>query len=191
MLNTVLKDWPEFLCTAAKIVTAVRHLEALGCLHTARAVIMWAWVFGTADVADQDGWKLIEGETLRFYHTYGIRSLASLKRCIISNVDEVPGCVRTHLFAARYEGPPFRVGRSRRPSKLSYWTGGIPYKGEWETDRIVSQACRLRRLYHLFGYDPTTWQEAVGVEEAGEERGVSLGRSVTPDLPIDWECDYL
>ena len=187
MLDAVLKELPEFLCTAEKVVATVRHLEELGLVHTAQVVVMWAWVTGMADVADQDGWQLIEDETLRFYQAYGIRFLASLKQYIL---DENLISCQTRLFAARYEGPPFRVRRSRRPSKLSYWMGGIPIRREWETDRVTSQTCRLRRLYHLFGYDPATWQEAVGIKEASEERRMLSEHPVMPDQFVDWGCDY-
>ena len=119
-----------------------------------------------------------------------MRSLAALKRCIIQNTDWEPRRRQTDFVAARYEGPPFRVGRSRRPSNLSYLREGIPHQEEWEIDCVISQACRLRKLYLLFGYDPTTWEEAVGVGKADEPRGVLSGHPVTPDPFVGWECDY-
>ena len=185
MLHTASTQ-PEFLCTPAKIIAAVRHLEELLCLHTAQVVIMWAWIAGM----DCDGRNLIEGETFRFYQTHGVQSLASLKWCIIQNFDEDMDLRvdPTRLFAARYEGPPFRVGRSRRPSQLLDLTRGISDEEEWETDRVLSHACLLRRLYHLFGYNPKTWQEKVG--EVGEGREVVLEHSITPDPFVDWGCDY-
>ena len=157
---------PEFLCTPAKIATTIRRLEELGCLNTARVVIIWAWTVGMTDAMDGDGRKLVEGETVLFYKTHGVRSLATLKRYIIQNTDEGP-----YPATARYEMPPLRVGRSRRPSDpSSIPIGWTPREvGEWETDHIISQACQLKRLYYLFGYDPTRWQEAVGVEEVDEE----------------------
>ena len=182
MFSIALEAWPEFLCTPAKIVTAVGHLQELRSLRTAEVVITWAWVTGMADVVDCNGRNPIEDLTLRFYRTHGIQSLASLKRWIIRNFDEDRALElnQIRLFAVRYGGPPFRVGRSRRPSQLLYQTGGI--EDEWEVDRVISQACRLRRLYHLFGYDPTTWQEAVGVEAGEEGKELFRGRSVTPDM---------
>ena len=193
MFWTALGQWPEFLCTPTKIVSAVQCLEEFGCLNTARVVITWAWVTGMADAMDQDGWKLIGGETLRFYRAHGMRSLAALKLCITRNFKEDGGVGfnRVHLFAAHYEGPPFRVGRSRRPSNISYFTeGGIPSQEEWMADCVISQACQLRRLYHLFGYDPTTWQEIVGAGGADEKREVLSRHPVTPDPFVGWECDY-
>ena len=185
MFGTALKKRPGFLCTPTEIVAAIRRLEELQCLHTAQVVIMWAWITGMADTMEQDGWKLVGGETLRFYRAHGTRSLAALKWCIINGDLKFQ---RTKLFAARYEGPPFRVRRSRRPSNLSYYQ--IPYQEEWATDCVISQACRLRRLYHLFGYDPTTWEEAVGAGEANEKREAIPKHSATPDPFVGWECDY-
>ena len=59
-----------------------------------------------------------------------------------------------------------------------------------QADLYVSQACQLRRLYRLVGYDPTTWGETVAVEEVDEEIGVPLGYSVTPESFADWVCSY-
>ena len=190
MFLIALTELSEFLCTPTKIVTAVRCFEELGCLNTARAVIAWAWVSGMADVMDEDSWKLIEDETLRFYRTHGLRFLAAMKRCIIQNSDGLLQLRQVNYFAARYEGPPFRVKRSRRSSNLSYRTGGIHNRAEWEIDRVISQACQLRRLYLLFGYDPTTWQEAVRAGEVDENREVLSGHSDTSDPFVGWECDY-
>ena len=189
MFLTALYGWPEFLCTPTKIVTAIRRLEALGCLNTAQVVITWAWITGMVDEMDQDGWRLIGDETFRFYRFHGMRFLDSLKRRIIQNAPKgTMRRIQAHFYARRYEGPPFRVGRSRRPSQLS--RTGLAYEEEWDIDRVISQACLLRRLYHLFGYDPMTWQETVGVGEADEEREALPEHPVTPDPFIDWECDY-
>ena len=191
MFMTALWHWPEFLCTPTKVVSAIGRLEALGCLNTAELVITWAWVSGMADAIDQDGGRLIEDETLRFYQAHGIRPLAALKRCIVQPFNKgYPDANQIDLFAAHYDGSPFRVGRSRRPSNLSQQTGGIPYQDEWKTDCVISRACQLRRLYHLFGCDPTTWEEVVGVEEAEEKREGLSGHSVMPGPFAGWECDY-
>ena len=192
MFGEALGAWPEFLCTPAKIVTAVKHLEKLGFLHTAQVVIMWAWVTGMADEMNCDGRNPVEDLTHRFYWTHSIRSLASLKHCIIRNLDGFGdfGSDRTRIYAARYRGPPFRVGRSRRPSQLLDRPGEIPREARWETDHLISQACQVRRLYHLFGYVPSTWQKEVESEEVDEEREVLSGRSVTHDPFVGWECDY-
>ena len=189
MFVTALRDRLELLCTPTKIVSAIRRLEELGCLNTAQVVITWAWVTGMVDEMDQDGWRSIGDETFRFYRSHGMRFLDSLKRCIIQSAPKgTVKRIQAHFYARRYEGPPFRVGRSRRPSQLS--RTGLTYEEEWDIDRVVSQACLLRRLYHLFGYDPTTWQETVGVGEADEEIEALPEHPVTPDPFIDWECDY-
>ena len=189
MFWTALWEWPEYLCTPAKIVTVVRRLEGFGCLNTARVVITWGWVAGMADVMDQESWKLIESETLRFYRAHGMRSLVALKRCIIQNTNMGLQHDQIRFFEDRSEGPPFRAGRSRRPANLSDRTEGRQRREEMWTDCVISQACQLRRLYHLFGYDPATWQEAAGAE-VDEKREVLSGRSFTPDPFIGWECDY-
>ena len=86
---------------------------------------------------------------------------------------------------------PFRAGYPRRPSNLTHeMAEPIPYLDGWGTDCVVSQVCRLRRLYHLFGFDPTTWEEAVGPGEADEKREAISRHSATPDPLIGWECDY-
>ena len=187
MVDMALDKRPELLCTPTKIVATIRCLEELGCLNTAQVVIMWAWVAGITAEMDQDGWRLIGDETLRFYRSHGMRFLDSLKRCIIDNG---LGNYRTGIAQTRFDPSPFRVGRSRRQQQVTWqriWT--FPQK-EWHTDRVVSQVCQLRRLYHLFGCDPTTWQEAVGVGEMEQEREALTEHPVTPDPFIDWECDY-
>jgi hypothetical protein len=61
---------------------------------------------------------------------------------------------------------------------------------KYDTYLRLSQACQSRRLYQLFGYDPTTWKEAVGVEEVEEKTDVSSGCSVALLPLMDWACDY-
>ena len=83
-------------------------------------------------------------------------------------------------------------GTLRRPpvssEKRSTTRTPRPFAPPWRlpsprdsTDLCVSQAFQLRGLYHLFGYDSTTWSE---------ERGISLGCPVTPVPFMDWTCDY-
>jgi len=59
-----------------------------------------------------------------------------------------------------------------------------------DTFLYLSQACQLRRLYQLFGYDPTTWKDAVAVSEVGEKSDASLRSSVALSPSMDWACDY-
>jgi len=95
------------------------------------------------------------------------------------------------MFLLRhYRGPPCRVGSARSP---------VPIAEELEelepgylADLRVSQVCQLRRVYDLFERDHLTWkEEAVFVEEVGEERDVLVGRSaVMPAQFTGWVCDY-
>ena len=177
MFEVAFYERPELLCTPTKIVTAIRRLEELGCLNTTQVVITWAWVTGMVDEMDQDGWRLIGDETLRFYRSHGMRSLDSLKRCII---DKNPRRYRTCLVHMRFDGSPFRVGRSRRQPQVTRWMVKEQLQEEWDMDCVISQACQLRSLYHLFGCDPTTWQKAIGVG-VGE---VDEGREALPEHPV-------
>jgi len=134
-------QFPEFLSTAAKIVKAIRRLEELQCFNTVEVAIMLAWTVGVIDPADHDGWELIECNTFWFYQTHGIERLATLKR----HVAERPG-------VEDFAGLPTLKPQPEIESR---------HRTHW----YLSQACRLRKLYRLFGYDPTTWKEAVGIEE--------------------------
>jgi len=197
MLSTATYNWLAFLHTPTKIVTAIRCLEELQCLNTAEVVIMWAWTAGVINAVDYDGWNLVEGDTLRFYQTHGIRRLATLKRHIADSATE-----HEHLsfLTMHYESSPCRMGNVRR---------SIPFTRSWKepdpidrTDLRVSQVCQLRRLYHLFGYDAATWKEAIEAEEmvvvgevvvseeVDEEMNVLSGRPVTHVPFTDWTCDY-
>jgi len=188
IFDVTKESWPEFLCTPIKIVAAIRRLEELQCPNTAEVVIAWAWITGLGSVADRDGRKSIEDETLRFYQTHGVYRLAALKRHI-TYADLMFQCV--WFFGSRYEGSPFRVGSTRRQALI---VREVRWRERWDTEFFVSQACQLRRLYHLFGFDLTTWEEAVRVEDVDEEMEVSSERSVAPDLFVDplgdWACDY-
>ena len=184
MFDTSIRSWPGFLCTAAKIIAAVRRLEKLRCLNTAEVVIMWAWTAGVVDATDHDNWKLVGDETLRFYQTHGIRRLKILKQHITDTTMESS---HTEFLTAQYEGSPYRAGGSRRPVWFIYGSA-VWEESERNADLCVSQACQLRRLYHLFGYDPTTWEEAVAVEKVDEE--VSSGYFARFDPFVGWTCDY-
>jgi len=188
MLNMAIYTWPTFLHTPAKIIAAIRRLEELQCPNIAEVVIMWAWIVGVVNPVDGDAWKLVGDSTLEFYQTHGIGRLTALKR-EITDATRRQGHVL--LLLQRYEGGPLcRVGAVQRlkpvPLPLSEPTSiGLR---SW-SDLRISRACQLRRLYHLFGYDSTTWNEAVSVQ-AEEKTGVSLERSVTPVGFMDWTCDY-
>jgi hypothetical protein len=164
MLDTATYVWSAFLCTPAKITMAIRRLEELQCLNTAEVVILWAWTAGVVNSMDHDGWESIGAATVRFSQTHGIRHLTTLKQHIIDaskgvGVDHLEFLLQT----AGYGGSPCRVKIVRRPVTVTE-----EVKVKYLIDLRVSQVCQLRRLYHLFGYDPTTWEEAVAVEEVDE-----------------------
>jgi len=184
MFDTAYFIWRAFLHTPAKIVAAIRRLEELQCLNTAEVVIMWAWTVGVMDPVDHDGWELIGGETLRFYQTHGIGRFTTLKRHIINTTTE-----SKHLWSLRkhYEGSLCRIGVPFTRPPL-----GQLSPSDW-SDLCVSRVCQLRRLHHLFGYDPTTWKEAVAAGEAVAVEEVDEEMDVSPGHPVpfvDWACDY-
>ena len=169
---------PE-LCTPAKIITAIRRLEELQCPNTAELVILWAWTAGAMKVMGRGGWRSIERNTLKFYQTHGMRRLTTLSRHITDKSIEF---FRLILLRMRHQGPPCRAGGVRQPASSEEAIQRREFRHL--TFSRVAQACQLRRLYQLFGYDPMTWKEAVDTET-----GVFSGRSVTPQF-TDWVCDY-
>jgi hypothetical protein len=62
----------------------------------------------------------------------------------------------THIMylVGHYEGAPCRVGGVRKPAPALWVTPRLNHRHF--TDLRVSKVCQARRLYHLFGYDPTT-----------------------------------
>jgi hypothetical protein len=189
MFDVARDLWPDFLCTAAKITTAIRRLEELQCLNTVEVVIMWAWTVGAVNLVDHDDWGLIGHDTLRFYQTHGMQRSTALKKHITAQ----PKQSRHMMFlTVRYRTFSCGVGSALRPDPTSKpW---LRSRDRYFADFYIAQACQLRRLYHLFGYDPATWKEAVAVEVVGEETDRSLGGCAKPDPLIgpfiDWECDY-
>jgi len=186
MLVVACHSWPKFLHTPAKITAATRRLEELQCLNTAEVVTMWAWTAGAVDPADRDAWRSIGRDTLRFCRTDGMGCPAVLKRHI---TDMTMGGMHITYFTRHYVGVPCRVGSVRQPAPVP---GSSPAQSERHfADLRVSQVCQLRKLYHLFGYDPTIWREAVTAAEEGEQTaGVSSGRSVTLAPFMYLGCDY-
>jgi len=183
MLHVAAYSWLELLHTPAKIIAAIKRLEELQCLNTAEAVILWAWTAGVVN-PKHDAWASIECTTLDFYRTHGISRLATLSRHIIDTAVEFE---HLRFLLMHYHRPPCRMGRFRHPVPAEHAMGGFSPKGF--EDLRVAQACQLRKLYHLFGYDPTTWKEATGVKEVPEKVGAFSGRTVPP-IPAGWACDY-
>jgi len=166
MLNMANK---ALLRTAANIATAIRRFEELQCSNTAEVVIMWAWTLGVVNPVDHDGWWLIGLDILRFYQIYGVERLTVLKRRIADKkmfLLEQHGESGVEIF---FELPVLKPYPDFTYKYLVY--------------AHLSQACWLRRLYQLFGYDPTTWEEAVVVEEVDERTESSSGQSSFSDGP--------
>ena len=187
MFDTATHSCPEFLCTPAKVNTAIKRLEELQCLNTAEAVILWAWTAGVMDLADHDGWELVERNTLKFYRTHGIGRLTTLSRHIINTTMDA---MHMKFLLVHYRDPPCRLWSVRRLVSTQQAIRRLS-RHNWE-DLRVAQVCRLRRLYHLFGYDPTTWREAFSTGDVGEGGDTSSERPVTPVKFTDlgWGCDY-
>jgi len=178
-------SWPKFLYTPAKITAATKRLEELQCLNTAEVVIMWAWTVGVVDPADGDAWRSIQRDTLRFCKTDTVGCPMALKRHITHTHMEHTQIV---YLARHYEGVPCRVGSVRQPAPV---LGPLPVLSDRRfTDLRVSQVCQLRRLYHLFGYDPTAWREAVTTEEGEQTMDMPPRCLVPPFSFMDLACDY-
>jgi len=157
MLDTATHSLPEFLCTPTKITAAIRRLEELQCLNTAEVVIMWAWTSGVINPVDDEAWRFIGRETLRFYQTHGIGRLAALKQHITSTTMKYK---HIEFLRVHYERPPCRVGSVRRRVPIGD-VPRLPWSSGHYIDLRVSQVCQLRRLHHLFGHCPN------GVEGGG------------------------
>ena len=171
--------WPEFLCSPAKIIAAIERLEELQCPNTAEVVYIWAWTSGVVDAVDHEAWRLIGRKTLAFYQTHGMGRLKTLSRHIMDAV----------TFRVRHRSHRCRVEGVRLPVRIAEGVRTLDFEG-YPTDLPLTQACRLRRLYQLFGCDPTTWEEVVAVERAGEGVDVSLGRSPNLVHFTNFGCDY-
>lgn len=187
MLDTATHSWSGFLHTPTKIIAAIRRLEELQCSNTAEVVILWAYTTGVVNAMDSDAWGLIERDTLLFYRTHGIGRLAPLKRHIV-DFDGTAEVKHMRFLLVHYNGSPCRVGSARHPAPIA--GGSEEFKPEYLSDLRVARVCQLRRLYHLFGYDPTTWEEAVAMGEVAEGVDVSSGWSVRAVKHTDWACDY-
>ena len=169
---------PQLLSTATKIAVAIKRLEELQCWNTVEVVIMWAWTVGVVNPVDHDSWQLIGRETLRFYQIHGAERLTALKQHITGE-DRFLG--ERHRMESEMEifiELPVLKLHSNSTFRCHIY-------------RNLSQVCQLRRLYQLFGYDPTTREGAD--EETGVPSGnsVASGDSVAPSaLPMDWAYDY-
>ena len=185
MLEMEQNIWPELLCTATKIGMAIRCLEELRRFNTAEVAIMWAWTVGLVTPVGHGDWRLIGRETLRFYQTYGTRRLAALAHHI-NKAGVYRFVIRIHKQQPQGSPKP-QAGNSQGLIPTPY-----PRHGTFSLDGayfFLVLVCQVRRLYHLFGYDPATWKEVVAVEVDGET-DLLPGCSVTPTPFVDWACDY-
>jgi len=176
------RQLPESLFVATGIFMAIRRFEELQCPNTAEVLLMWAWTIGVVDPVDRDGWQLIGHNTLRFCETHRTERLITLKRHI---TDRTMQSVYIELFGRHGKSKVKDFIRKSPVLKLE-----PVFLSRFGTFVCASQACQLRRLYQLFGYDPTTWKVAVAAEEVGEKSDVSLERSVALSPFMDWACDY-
>ena len=177
MLYMVLsRHLPQLLSTATKIAVAIKRLEELQCWNTIEVVIMWAWTVGVVNPVDHNSWQLIGRDTLRFYQIHGVERLTALKRHITSE-DRFLG--ERHRMESGVEiFLELPVLKLHQNSTFRY-----------HIYRNLSQVCQLRRLYQLFGYDPTTREEMYKETEVSSGNSVASGDSVAPSAP-PMDCDY-
>ena len=180
-IRFVAQTWEQLLCTPTKIITAIECLEQLQCLNTAEVVLMLAWSVGVVDSADHEAWRLIECKTLSFYQTHGTGRLESLSQC------------NKHYHAVLFQGdkqwnPQYQVKGVRLPVRIAGARRELGSDGY--TDLQLAWPCQLRRLYQLFGCDPTTWEEVVSAKGVGGGVDKSLGEHLNPAHVMDCACDY-
>ena len=184
MLKMAIHTWPEFLCVATKVVMAIRRLEELQCPNTVEVVIMWAWTVGALDPEDHNGWQLIERNTLQFYQTHGMGHLITLERHIADTAMD------TGFAWLLYRPWWCSLTGARKFIELPVLKLESDFTSRYHTYLYLSRTCRLRRLYHLFGYDPVMWKEMVEAADVDKEMHVLSERSVIPLSFVDWACDY-
>ena len=177
MLKSPLPPWLKPLCRATKVAAAIRRLEELQCLNTAEVVIMWAWSVGPFYAEDHNR-RLIERMTFSFYQTHGIGRLKALERHI---TNPSTGVAILGFIQREYREPGL-------PRKFSVRKLPLPDGASVEEWLRTSQVCQLKRLYHLFGCDPTTGEEMVVDEEIHRE--MDLLSTLAPISSVDWACDY-
>ena len=171
--------WPQFLCSPTKIIAAIERLEELQCPNTAEVVYIWAWTSGVVDAVDREAWRLLGRKTLAFYRTHGMGRLKTLSRHVMDAI----------TFRIHHRNPQCKVEGVRLPVRIAEGVRTLDFEG-YPTDLPLTQVCQLRRLYQLFGCDPTAWEEVVAIERVGEEAVVSSGRSPSPVHIRDCACDY-
>jgi len=149
MFDLVTRSRSELLRAPAKMIVAIRRLEDLQCLNTAEVVILWAWTIGVVNPIDHGAWELIGRDTLRFYRTHGIERLAALSQHI---TDTTMAATHIRFLVERYGSSPCRARELPIPAT----------RPDDYNDFCISQVCQLRRLYHLFWYQPAIRGDAGG-----------------------------
>ena len=151
------------LDSLGNLVLAIRRLEELECWNTADVMILWAC---TNDDVNTHG--LTGREILNHHHPCGVERRRALSRHVRASIRQP---VRTQAVGGE--------------------SGQVSQKGIDFSE--ISQACQMRRLYQLFGCDPTMWEEAVGFGKLNKVPLSSSGRNVETVVPayfLDTACDY-
>ena len=171
----------ELLRTPGKMIAAISYLTELQCLNTAEVIILWAWTAGVVDPVDYNAWNLIGSITCDFYKNHGCLTTLS-----------------QHITDTPMEAEPVK-SLVESYGHIPYWVRQPPVLGTQPMDMAklcISQACQLRRLYHLFKCNPTPWRNVVAIEGAkvelgaGERSGGLSRYDALPDQLMDWVCDY-
>lgn len=173
-----------FLRRPTMIIAAIERFEEIQCLNTAEAMLVWAWTFGIVDAVDHDAWRLIGHKTLTFYQTHGMGWLKVLSQHIM-NSDKPP------RFTTAHRGSQCQVEGVRLPVRIAERVRRLGSGEGYFTDLPLADACQLKRLYLLFGYNPITWEELVTPGRVGGGVNVSPGESPNPVYLMDYMCGYL
>lgn len=199
MFTLAERSLPKFLSTAATIIAAIKCLEGLRRPRTAEVVIMWAWTVGIFDDYyhddENDGWPLVERETLSFYRTHQTRRVEVLEQHIIDKtmetkhirfLDSLPGGFTYRVGGFQEQAP---IASYAPPGPMDPQSQTPPSPGPTEGTRALhySQARQLERLRRLLGRDSTAQAGFVADGELGEAEGPL---SVVPVSSEGWVCDY-
>ena len=183
MWDLITHSRSELLRTPVKMIVAIERLVELKCFNTAEVVILWTWTAGVVNPLDSDAWNLIGSSTSDFYDAHPLRPLTTLSQ---------------HITDTTMEAIHIRV-LSERYGHIPHWVQQPPVLAIWPMDSTalrISQACQLRRLYHLFKCNPTPWRKVVVAEGvkvgfgAAEETARLSRYPVIFDQFMDLVCDY-
>ena len=142
-----------------KLASALGRLEEMECWNTAEVVVLWSWTDGFMDATDHDAWRVIGHETLKFYRTRGMDRLGNLSRHIKRH---------SAYGSMGDQNTSCQVAGVRRPVHLHVGREGVSGTNGIGM-RSISRACQLRRLYQLFGLDPTAWKEVIATGKSNKK----------------------